>query len=136
MTRMPWKRVLALGILLLVLLVAAVAGGVGLIFRSIRSCGAYRQGLALAQADARVAAVLGAPVEPDWYVMGSVQLANDAGHADFLIPLKGSKRLHDTPRTGRLHVVADRSAGVWTLRFADLTTMTGPDAFDTLPLLP
>ena len=126
----PWKKVLLIGCILIVLLVGGVVGFVGLLFHTLRSSGAYTQAMARAQADPRVAQALGAPVVPDWYLLGSVNLVNDGGHADLLIPLRGQSH------SGRLHVVADKTAGVWTLDTLDLVTMTGPETSVTLPLLP
>ncbi len=131
----PWKKILLIGGLLLVLLLGCGVGAVALIFRSLRSSGAYTQAMARAQADPRVLQALGAPVREDWYLLGSVNLVNDGGHADLLIPLRGKEH------SGRLHVVADRAAGVWTLTILDLETTTrkrGAEELDynTLHLLP
>ena len=130
MTGVPWRKVLLIGGILRVLVIGGGAGGMALIFRSMRSCGAYQQAMLIAEKDPRVAQALGVPFTPDWYLLGSVNLVNDGGHADLLIPLRGKTH------SGRLHVVADKTAGVWTLNTLDLVTMTGPDASVTLPLLP
>ncbi len=131
------RRLLLAAAALLLLATGCVAAGVGWALGKIKASPPYAQALALARKDPRVAGVLGAPVEPGWYVLGSVKLINtDAGHADLSIPLQGSKRLGGTPRTGKLHVVADRAGGAWTLKTVELITMTGPASFDTLALLP
>jgi hypothetical protein len=132
----PWRKLLLIGCALAVLCGGCVVGGVWLLLDSIKSSGAYTQAVQKAQADPRVVAALGAPVEPDWYVMGSVDLVNDGGHAELSIPLQGSKRFGGTPRTGKLIVVADKAGGVWTLTKLDLVTATGPETYNTQPLLP
>ncbi len=132
----PWKKLLLIGSAVAVLAVGCVVGCVWLLLDSIKSCGAYTQAVARARTDPWVVEALGAPVVPDWYVMGSVKLVNDAGHADLSIPLKGSKRLQGTPRTGKLIVAADKAGGAWTLTRLDFVTATGPEAYNTQPLLP
>ncbi len=132
----PWKKLLLIGGALAVLCGGCVLGGAWLLLDSIKSCGAYTQAVAKVRTDPRVVEALGAPVVPDWYVMGSVNLVNDGGHADLSIPLKGSKRLQGTPRTGKLIVEADKAGGAWTLTRLDLVTATGPEAYNTQPLLP
>lgn len=136
MTAPPWKKILLIGGLVMLLGLGLCAGSVALVLRSIKSTGAYSEAVALASSDPRVAAEIGGPVRPDWYVLGSVKLVNDAGHADLSIPLIGTKTMGGTPRTGRLIVAADRAGGVWTLRKVDLVTMTGPDEPHTIPLKP
>ena len=131
-----WKKPLLIGGALVLLCGGCVVGGAWLLLDSIKSCGAYTQAVRQAQSDLRVIEILGAPVEPDWYVMGSVKLVNDAGHADLSIPLRGSNRFQGTPRTGKLIVAADKAGGVWTLTRLDLVTATGPEAYNTQPLLP
>ncbi len=126
----PWKKILLIGGILLALLISGLVGFVALIFHLLRSSDAYQQAMAKAQADPRVAQALGAPFQPDWYLLGSVNLVNDGGHADLLIPLRGKTH------SGRLHVVASKAAGAWTLNTLDLVTMKDPDTSVTLPLLP
>ena len=127
----PWKKLVLIGGLLAVLGGGCVAGGAWLLLDSLQSCGAYTQAVPKAQADPRVIQVLGTPVEPDWYVMGFVNLVNNGGHAELTIPLKGG-----SGRTGKLIVTADKAGGAWTLSQLDLVTMTAPETYNTQPLLP
>lgn len=132
---MKRRFLLVLGVL--ALLAAGVAVGALLFLDVLKTSQPYQQAMAVAENDARVIEALGAPVKPDWYVLGSVSTRSDGtGHADFTIPLLGSKQLEGTPRSGRLHVVAVKAVGAWTLTKVELITMTGPTTFDTLPLLP
>lgn len=74
----------------------------------MRSSEAYTSGLATAQADARVVALLGEPVEGGLLVMGSLQTSGEAGEAMIEFPLDGPRG------EARLHVEGRRRGGRWT----------------------
>ncbi|MBI4817309.1 MAG: hypothetical protein HY791_13685 [Deltaproteobacteria bacterium] len=99
-----------------------------MLIRGIKECGAYQDAVSLAEADPRVANMLGAPVEPSWYVTGSVSLSNDDGEADLAIPFRGSK----SEVSATLHVIAEKKAGVWKLRRSDLSKDSGGEVIDLL----
>ena len=123
---MKGKKILLIVGAVAVLGIGAVTGGVALLLHGIKSCGAYTQAVDLARKDPRVQEALGSPVETRWWVMGSVQLVNDGGHAELTIPLRGPKG------EAGLQVEAVKAAGAWTLKTADFEV---PER-ETLSLLP
>ena len=74
---------------------------------SMRSSIPYKDALALAQRDPRVAEVLGTPVEAGLFTSGSVSTENRSGSADLDIPIHGPKG------KASIHVVATREGGRW-----------------------
>jgi hypothetical protein len=74
----------------------------------IKSSEPYKHAVAQAQSNAQVQAALGTPIEPGFFVAGSINLNNDAGTAQMAIPVKGPKG------SGNVTVNATKSAGTWT----------------------
>jgi len=107
---------------------------------TFRMSGSYRQALAAAQSDPAVVEALGAPVAARWGVIsGSLSCSGSACHADYTIPIHGSKK------SGRLRVtsysegVTFGNDGTWTLSAwvvvdegATLTLTTPPTPAPTL----
>jgi hypothetical protein len=121
----PWLWI-AGGCVFAVLAFAAGAGFlVVVVTAAVRSSAPYEEGLARARRDARVQAVLGAPIEPGWLVSGSIRTENRSGECDLSVPLKGSKR------KGVLRIVGTRSDGRWTYTQL-LVTPEGGAAIDLL----
>jgi hypothetical protein len=79
-----------------------------------------------AKSNSAVVADIGEPVEPRLLPNGSVNLNNDAGNADLLIPVRGPKG------TGKVHVVGSKSAGKWSYSTLDFQP---DDAKPTVNLL-
>jgi hypothetical protein len=98
----------------LVLLVAGAGGFVALAGGLMKSNDAYRNAMAHASADCRVAEAVGTPLDAGYFVSGSVETSNGSGHAELAIPVDGSTG------SGTLHVVADRSAEAWSFRQLEL----------------
>lgn len=121
----PWVWVgIGCGVLV-VGMAAFVAFIVFVVFASMRSATPYKDGLARAQADPRVIEALGAPIEPGWFLSGSISTSGRSGKCDIDIPLKGSKQ------NGSLHVVGSREGGRWTYSRMLLT----PDKGDPIDVL-
>ena len=107
---------------------------------TFRMSGSYRQALAAVQSDPAVVEALGAPVAASWGVIsGSLSCSGSACHADYTIPIHGSKK------SGRLRVtsysegVTFGNDGTWTLSAwvvvdngATLTLTTPPTPAPTL----
>jgi hypothetical protein len=108
-----------------VAIVAFVAFIVFIVFASMRSATPYKDGLARAQADPRVLAVLGKPVEPRWFMSGKIHTTGASGFCNIDIPLKGSKQ------NGSVHVVGSKEGGRWSY---DRMIMT-PERGDPIDLL-
>ena len=110
-----WKWVVPCGCLVLVALAAAGVGGFVWIFKTaMTSSDAYRLAVERATRDAEVVEALGEPVEPGWFVSGSVEVTGPSGTADIAVPMRGSRA------NGTLFVVAGKSAGEWTFERLEL----------------
>ncbi|HVE70434.1 MAG TPA: cytochrome c oxidase assembly factor Coa1 family protein [Thermoanaerobaculia bacterium] len=116
----PWIWVGCGCLIIIAGVLAFVAFVVFVIFAAIRSAEPYKDGLERARADARVQQSLGAPVEPGWFISGSIQTENRSGDCDITIPLKGSKQ------KGSLRVVGTKDDGRWTYTKMLVTPATGP----------
>lgn len=129
-----WKWLLPVGCF--VPLMCCGVFGLGTWFtvsKMIESSGAFAEAFAKASQNPEVTAALGPPLTPGFGMSGSVEQKNDTGSADFTVPLKGSKG------TGSMHVVARRSAGVWTFQKIDVEAggktidVLGAEQKDDLP---
>jgi hypothetical protein len=67
----------------------------------------YQQALNQAQAAPCVVNTIGIPVQASWFTTGEINVNNDAGSANFDIPIHGPKD------AGSLELEATRSQGVW-----------------------
>jgi len=110
-----WKWFIPLVVLLPIIVccggITAIVGGV---FGVIKSSEPYKHAVAQAQSNPQVTAALGTPVEPTFFVGGTVNVNNDAGNAELVIPIKGPKG------AGTVFVTATKSAGVWTYQRLEL----------------
>ena len=100
--------------------IAFVAFIVFVVFASIRASDPYKDGLERARGDARVQEALGTPIEPGWFVSGSIKTETGGGDCDFSIPLNGSKR------SASLRVVGTKDGGRWTYSKMLVTPASGP----------
>lgn len=103
-----WKWFVPTGCLTLVVLFCLF---IGLIFTvvmgSMKSSDAYKQAVAKARANPTVVAKLGTPIAEGRWVSGNINVANDSGNADLLIPISGPRG------KAVVHAVATKSAGKW-----------------------
>ncbi|MDB6124800.1 MAG: hypothetical protein JWQ71_3793 [Pedosphaera sp.] len=85
---------------------------VGLIFTTIfgvmKSSDVYKQAVQSAKLDSRVVSEMGAPMEEGLMMTGNINLVNDSGQADLVIPITGPKG------RGTIHAVATKTKGKWT----------------------
>ncbi|HUK87202.1 MAG TPA: cytochrome c oxidase assembly factor Coa1 family protein, partial [Terriglobales bacterium] len=103
-----WKAVVGVGCLGVIILAVAFVGGIMLlVMGSIRSSDAYQQALAKAKANPEVALRLGQPIQPGWFISGSINVSGPSGDADLSIPISGPKG------KGTVYVVGKKSAGEW-----------------------
>jgi hypothetical protein len=103
-----WKWVVPAGCLTLLASVAAfVLLLIFLVFGMIKSCDAYKLAVERARQDPRVAAKLGTPIEPRWYVSGSVQISGPNGTASLAIPVSGPRD------AATVYVEAVKARGQW-----------------------
>jgi len=103
-----WPWVVPTGCLtLLTLVVAFVVALVLLIFGTLKSSDIYRQSVSIAASSPEVQEVLGEPVEPGWFLMGSISWEGPSGDAELSIPISGPLG------KGELFVSARRHLGKW-----------------------
>ena len=62
------------------------------------------------KADPRVVTALGSPIEPGWYILGSVETNGPGGTANITIPLSGPKA------DGAAHLLAKKELGQWSIK--------------------
>ena len=113
------------------LFAAALFGLFSLTTRMMRDNDAYRIALGTAQADRRLVADLGRPIEPRWWITGNVNAGADgSGSATLLIPVEG-------PRGGAT-VYADASAehGDWKFTYLVAILDGSGDQIDLMGSLP
>ncbi len=77
------------------------------IFGALRSSEIYQMALKEAKSNPDVVQVLGEPVEPGWWLSGSIKVSGPTGQADIAIPISGPKA------SGTLYAVALKTAGQW-----------------------
>ena len=87
------------------------------LFGGLRSSEVYQTALKEAQSNPDVVRVLGEPVEPGWWVSGSIEVSGPTGQADLTIPISGPKD------SGTLYVIAQKTAGQW--QFVTLEVAVG-----------
>jgi hypothetical protein len=108
-------------------IVGFVAGILYLIFGAMKSSPVYSRALQAAQADLRVTQALGEPIQPGWYVIGSIEEQGISGDATMTIPITGSRK------GGTLYASARKQNGVWVF----YTLAVQVDGADTIiPLNP
>ena len=109
-----WKWFIPLVVVLPIIVccggITAVVGGV---FGMLKSSDPYKHAIAQAQSHPQVTAALGTPVEPTFFVGGTVNVNGNSGNAELVIPIKGPKG------AGTLFVTATKSGGVWTYQTLD-----------------
>jgi hypothetical protein len=104
-----WKWVVPVGCLLPLLACGGcIAGVVFIVFGAIRTSEPYTHSLERVQADPRVQAALGAPIEAGWMMSGQIEVSGPSGEADLSYSVAGPKG------SATVYVDADKAAGEWT----------------------
>ena len=78
------------------------------LFGSIRKSEPYQEAMRRAQANPEVVNRLGTPIEPKWWLTGNVNVSNDSGNANLVIPVRGPKG------EGSIQVQGTKEGGRWT----------------------
>lgn len=107
-----WLRHWRWTVLLLCLLCLSVFAGIALLFISalfgvMRSSEVYTTAMQRMREHPQVAAALGTPIEPGWYLSGELNISGASGEANLRIPIAGPKG------DAALSVEAEKSAGRW-----------------------
>ena len=106
MERHPlWK--IPLGCLTLVLLMAALgAFTIAIISISFRASDVYKEAMSQAAGNLQVREQIGEPIKSGWFIFGALNYSGASGHANFAIPISGSRG------KGRIRLIAYKN-GVW-----------------------
>lgn len=103
-----WVKWVALGCGGLILSCAGLSTVIAMIvFGSIKSSDVYKESVARAETSSEAKDALGSPVEPGFFVSGSINVNGGGGSADLSIPVHGPKG------KGTIYVQAHRDAGHW-----------------------
>ncbi len=122
-----WKWLVPAGCL--GLLIVAVAWGViigGMVLAGMKTSDVYTDGVAAAVSHPEAIAVLGEPIEPGWWLMGSINVNGPSGNADIALPVSGPEG------SGKLYVIGNKRAGQWTLELLELAIEGRGDRIDLL----
>lgn len=115
-----WKWLVPVGCLGLFLLFAAFVIGIfSFVMGLMKSSDAYKEALTRAQNHPFVQEIIGDPIEAGWFTTGSINIRNQSGHADLVIPISGPNG------KAKIYVVAIKSEGVWS--FSTLMVESGDD---------
>jgi hypothetical protein len=105
----PFK-LLALGCVGAILCAALLlAGALAVLVRTMYRSEAYTRAVALVQASPEVREVLGEPIEPGWWVSGSMQVSGPSGSASLSFPVSGPQG------EAEVFVEAEKRVGEWRL---------------------
>lgn len=123
-----WTWAVPAGCLTLAFLfVGAVATLLWLLVSGVQSTEVVQEALARARADDRIVEGLGDPIEPGWWISGSMEFSGGVGTADLTIPIAGPDG------SGRLYVEASHEDGVWTYHRLDAKLESVPGRIDLRP---
>jgi hypothetical protein len=114
------------GCLIFACVTVLVIGVLGVVLNQVKQSDLYQGALSLARNNEQVVQALGEPIEPGWWVTGSMETSGPTGSADFAFPLSGPRN------RGTLYVVATRSAGLWEFQRIELGVA---DQNERIPLL-
>lgn len=120
-----WIWAVPLGCLTMIaLLVAFIAGIVVLVFGFVKRSDVYAEALERARSSPAVVEALGEPIEPGWYVTGSINVTGASGNADIAIPISGPRG------EGTLYASARKRAGVWSYDVLEVALEEGGERID------
>lgn len=103
-----WKWVVPVGCLTPLLCCGGVITLIiAFVFGAIKSSDVYVEALSQAKGNKDVVALLGEPIVAGAFPSGKIEIRNQGGNADLVIPLSGPKG------TATIHAVATKNAGRW-----------------------
>ena len=110
-----WKWLVPAGCLgAVVCAVAWAVFMVSFLLAGMKTSGVYQDAFAAARSSPQALAVLGAPVEAGWWLMGSINVSGPSGDADIVFPVSGPEG------SGKLYAIGEKRAGQWTLELLEL----------------
>ncbi len=120
-----WKWAVPLGCLTSVAGVVAFAAGiVVVVFGFIKRSDVFEYAVTKARSSPSVIESLGEPIEPGWYLSGSINVNGPSGNADIAVPLSGSRG------KGTLFAVAIKKAGKWEYEVLEVELEAGGERID------
>jgi hypothetical protein len=123
-----WFWVVPAGCLIPVVLCGGfVALIVAVVFGAIKSSAPYTESLAVVQRHPHAHELLGAPIEPGFFVTGSINVSGSSGDADIAYSVSGPKG------SGTVYVVAEKTAGEWEFKTLALNAGEWGKRFNLLP---
>jgi hypothetical protein len=96
------------------------------VFSLIKRSDVYVEAIAEARSHPAVVQALGEPIEPGFWVSGSISTSGPSGTADFSAPL------HGPTGRGTLYVVAEKQAGIWSYEVLEVEVDGRSDRIDLL----
>lgn len=103
-----WKWFVPTGCFTILLLIVAFVGSIIFIVAgAMKSSDAYQTAFDRAQADPRVIAALGSPIQAGYFISGSTDVTGSSGKADLTIPISGPNG------KGTIYLVATKFGGEW-----------------------
>jgi hypothetical protein len=120
-----WKWALPLGCLsTLGLFIAFAAGIVFFVFGLMARSDVYAHALERARSNSSVVEALGEPIEPGWYLTGSIHVNGPSGNANIAIPISGSRG------AGTVYAIATKHAGAWKYELLEVALASGGERID------
>ena len=125
--RPAWVKWVALGCVgLFVVVVLVLWAFVNLIMGSLKQSDAYKEALAKVQSSPAAIAALGEPIEPGFFLSGSVHVSGPSGEAELSIPVAGPQA------EGTLYLEATKRAGKWEYALLELAVDGRGERIDLL----
>ena len=120
-----WMWAVPLGCLTAIaLFIASIAGVVFFVFGLISKSDVYQHALEQARSSPAVVDALGTPIEPGWYLTGTINVTGASGNADIAIPISGPKG------AGTLYASARKRAGLWNYDVLEVALEAGGERID------
>jgi hypothetical protein len=120
-----WMWAVPLGCLTAIaLFIGSIAAIVVFVFGLIARSDVYQYALEQARSSPSVVEALGSPIEPGWYLSGTINVTGASGDADIAIPISGPKG------AGTLYASAKKRAGVWNYDVLEVALDAGGERID------
>jgi hypothetical protein len=119
-----WKWAVPLGCLTGIALFVACIAGIVLLVLLIAKSDVYTYALAQARSSPLLVEALGEPIDPGWYVMGTINVTGASGNADIAIPISGPLG------AATLYASARKRAGVWSYDVLEVALDAGGERID------
>lgn len=122
-----WKWFVPVGCLGLVLLAVLAAAGLFLaVLGGMKRSEVFQMALERTRSSPAAIEALGEPIEPGWWLSGSVNVSGPTGEASFAAPVSGPNG------EGTLYVEAVKQAGEWRLTLLELEVQGTGERIDLL----